>query len=1023
MTIASSARSTLRAALLTCVALPGAVQAQVVISANQTTPIVTATASNGAPADVTINSGISVTVADGTAATINSNNTLINGGTIANSGTSNVVGVKFDTALTSAGNFTNNGIVQVTGTGGSGNIGLWVTGPGTLTGTIGGTTTSRYSVTGDNATGVLVAAPFVGNITLGGVSVTGANSEAIVIAAPLTGNLQTYGSVSATGAGSTGIAILAPVSGRVTSGSTIIVGSDTSFNAQAQTVPAVAGVAGVQIAASVGGGFVNDRYLVDASGVVQPPGTTGATTIIAGITSYAGTPALLVAPVGTDPISLGAVGSGDDAFAIVNRGRITGQGRNSGTAQSAVLIGRDGLAAGTVTLAGGLTNQANADITASALDAAATGVRLASGASVPLVNNAGTITATATQTAASGSTPASAGGTATAVLVQAGANVPAISNSGTLSAQSAGSNGAWGIRDLSGSLSSITNSGTIQAVAATGQSARAIDLSASGAAVTISNSGSIKGDVVGGSGATSVNLTGGSITGNLALGSGANSLSMAGGASIGGAVTSGGQLAVTLAGATTLDLSKAAAPTLSSLSQSGASVLIVGVGNGQSGLVVTGAASFAGTSKLRLSVGSVAQTQQLTVLTAAGGITAEAPATLVDTASTPFLYTLGNVNVGSNVITATLNRKSAADIGIAPGAANFFEQSLVALTGDTTLGPAIANLPTQAALLAAYRVLQPASFSQAPLRMAATMADAGYASVASRLTALRLSGRDADGTSKIGLWAQEYGNFQRQRDGANLPGFSANMLGLAVGVDVPFAGLDAVGIAFNMGWSDASYAGIGGKPLLITNKQVDLYAAKRFGGLFLAVQGSYGFSNYSTRREFSIGNQSGVITAAWRGTNYGASGTIGYELKLGKRLAITPSDSISWLQVQQNGFTESGAGALAVTLDRNKQSLTTNTAALTAEYVLPAGDGSWRMGLRAGYVSQIGASSLSLTGRFAGGNTPFTLTADGLRPSELQVGAQFGYAGAGWAAVLGYDRRQASGYTGQAITGSFRIVL
>ena len=181
-------------------------------------------------------------------------------------------------------------------------------------------------------------------------------------------------------------------------------------------------------------------------------------------------------------------------------------------------------------------------------------------------------------------------------------------------------------------------------------------------------------------------------------------------------------------------------------------------------------------------------------------------------------------------------------------------------------------------------------------------------------------------------------------------------------------------------------------------------------------------TNYSTRREFAIGNQAGVITAAWRGTNYGATGTVGYALKAG-RLAITPSNSIAWLQVKQNGFSETGAGALAVTLDSNRQTITTNTAALMAEYVLPAGDGSWRVGLRGGYVSQIGGSPLSLTGRFAGANTPFVLTADGLRPSELQVGAQFGYAGAGWAAVLGYDRREASGYTAQALTGTFRIVL
>lgn len=1031
MTVRVSPRFLARAVLLGSAALPMAALAQAVtISTNQTTPIVTATANNGAPADVTINSGISVTVTSGTAATINSNNTITNSGTIVNSGASNVVGVLFDASNTSGGSFINNGQVQITGTGGSGNIGLLVSGSGSITGTIGGTTTSRFSVSGDNALGVSIAAPFIGNITLGGVGVTGLNSTAISVTAPVTGNIQTYGTIGATGQGSTGIAILAPVSGRVTNGSVIVVGSDATFDSSGKAVPAKPGVAGVRIASSVGGGFVNDRYYVDASGVVQPPPASGSTTtntlIISSITSYAGAPVLQVAPADTTPITLGAVGTGDDGYAIVNRGRMIGLGRISGTAQTTVQLGRDGLAPGTVTLVGGLANQASSDISATTLDAAATAIAVGGGAVVPTIANAGNIIATATQTAASGSTAASAGGTATGILVQTGGNLGSVVNSGTINVQASGSNAAYGIRDVAGSITSISNSstGTISATAAAGQIARAIDVSASNATIAISNSGTIKGDVVTGAGNSNVTLSGGTLNGRLALGSGANSLVMSGGASITGAVTSIGQLGVTLSGATTLDLSQAAAPALSSLAMSGSSVLVIGVGGTAGGLQVSGTASFTDTSKLRVAVNSIAPGQSLTLLSAAGGISTDHAASLVDTASIPYLYTLGTVNVGSNTITANLTRKTAADIGIAPGVANFFDQSLLALAGDTTLGAAIGNLPSQAAVFSAYRVLAPASFSSAPLRMAAAMNDAGQAGVSQRLNALRLAGGadELGNQARLGLWVQEYANFLKQKDGSNLPGFSGNTLGIALGVDVPFAGLDAVGVAFNAGWSDVGYGGISGQPLLITTKQFSVYAGKHFGGVFLAAQAGYGFTDYSSRRDFSIGNQSGTITAAWRGTSYGATGTVGYAFKAG-RLAITPSDSIAWLTVQQNGYTETGAGALAVTLDKNRQTITTNTAALTAEYVLPAGDGAWRVGARGGYVSQIGTSALSLNGRFAGGNTPFILSADAIRPSELQAGVQFGYSGSGWVAMLGYDHRSSSGFTSQAITGTFRIVM
>ncbi|OYQ24043.1 hypothetical protein CHU93_16595 [Sandarakinorhabdus cyanobacteriorum] len=1009
----------------------GAAQAQsVTISANQTTPISTATASNGQPADVTVNTGISVTVADGTAATINSANSITNNGTISNSGSTGVVGVRINTDATTAGNFTNNGTVSITGTatGGTGNIGLWVAGAGTLTGTIGGSTLSRFAVTGDNATGVLIAAPVVGNITLGGVSVAGTGSRGIVVAAPVVGNIQTYGTLGATGAGNTGLAILAPVTGRVTSGSGIVVGADQGFAANGSLIDAVAGVAGVRIGASISGGFVNDRYFVDATGVVQPPPASGSTTtntlVVGSITTYAGTPTIMVAPAGDGNVALGAVGSDGDGFALINRGRLSAQGRTRGTAQSGIVVGAAGLAPGRVTLDGGISNQANADLSVGAVDGTAIAIDVRAGASVPRISNAGTITAATVLTPASGSTPAGSGGVASAIVAQAGSSLASVVNSGSIGVQASGNNAGFGIVDLGGSLTSISNTGTIQVTAASGQAARAIDLSASTAAVAISNSGSITGDIVGGNGATAVTLTGGRITGRLALGSGANSLALSGGAVITGPVTSGGTLALSIAGATGLDLSAGTTPTLSSLTMSGASSLTIAVRGGQPGLVVTGAASFADTARLKVAVSGVANSQTLTLLTAAGGITAASSANLVDTASVPFLYSLGSAQVGANAVTVTLNRKSAAQVGLASGVASFFDQSLAALANDASFGPAIANLGSQAELLAAYRVLTPATFSAAPLRMAASLADAGQGAVAQRLTALRLGGsRDELGNlNGLTLWAQENGNFIRQSDGANTPGFSGNMLGLALGVDLPVIGLDAVGVAYNIGWSDVRYGGVAGKPLLITTNQVDVYLAKRFGGFFVAASGNYGFSNYSSRREFSFGTQTGAITAAWRGTSYGATGTLGYSFKTG-RLAIMPTNSIAFLKLQQNGFTETGAGGAAVTMDRSNQTLTTNTAAVTADYVVPSGDGAWRIGLRGGYVSQLGASALGLTGRFAGGGTDFVLNADAIRPSELQVGGQFAYAGGGFVAVVGYDRRQASGFTSQSLMASLRFAM
>uniref|UniRef100_UPI00286DA4AB autotransporter domain-containing protein n=1 Tax=Sandarakinorhabdus sp. TaxID=1916663 RepID=UPI00286DA4AB len=122
-------------------------------------------------------------------------------------------------------------------------------------------------------------------------------------------------------------------------------------------------------------------------------------------------------------------------------------------------------------------------------------------------------------------------------------------------------------------------------------------------------------------------------------------------------------------------------------------------------------------------------------------------------------------------------------------------------------------------------------------------------------------------------------------------------------------------------------------------------------------------------------------------------------------------------------FTETGAGPLSLSLDSNTQTAATNTAKLGVDYVIPSGEGAWRIGASAGYVSQLGASDLTLTGRFAGGGNPFILTADAIRSSETQFGAHGAYSGPGWVAIVGYDRRQAGGYVGQSISATFRLVL
>ncbi len=497
------------------------------ISTAQTTAVATATAANNTPGDITIAAGGSITVTSGAAATINSANILTSGGTIANSGTAGAIGVLINSPgpLT----FTNNSAITLAGTAGSGDIGVSLTGAGS-TGSIVFGTGGSVSVAGDNGTGVALAAPFTGPVTLRSVTASGAASTAIALTAPLTGSLSFAGTTTAQGAGSTGVLIAAPVSGSVTNGGAVSAGTVRGINTSGVIVAGNTAVAGVRISSSIGQGFVNDRYYVDATGAVVPPASvnTAVNSLVIGTITATGTaPAVWIGPgASNQPVALGAVGTGNDAFGFVNRGAVTTNIADAGQATVGVRVGGPGA---TTTLAGGIINQATASIGANSLDARATALDVQTGAVVPQLVNQGAIGAATTASASTSTTAAGPGGQAVTIMIEPGAALGQIVNSGSITATSVGThNGATAVLDQSGNITAITNTGTISATApGTGGATVAIDLGIGSGPVTLTNSGTITGDVVLGQGATTVALTGGTISGALSFGkSAANTLAL-----------------------------------------------------------------------------------------------------------------------------------------------------------------------------------------------------------------------------------------------------------------------------------------------------------------------------------------------------------------------------------------------------------------------------------------------------------------------------------------------------------------
>ncbi|HEY5107523.1 MAG TPA: autotransporter outer membrane beta-barrel domain-containing protein [Caulobacteraceae bacterium] len=520
------------------IAIASQASAATQITSSTSTPVATATAG-----DVTITAGGSINpTASGAAVTVNSSNSVTNQGAITFKDVSNAVGILVDGGYT--GQIIDAGAINVSEsyvattdsvdsllTGpfamGTNRTGIELVGPGAFTGSV--IIAGPISVMGETSAGVSIQAPLTGDLTMvqvsgttvlnGSIVLTGDNSVALQITptGSVGGNVR-IGAISARGAGSSAVAIDGAVGGTVNiSGAVSSSGyrattlvTDTTLGTTDPTVldkytaaELEQGGPAVSIGANVAGGIIvsippspisTTNTDQDADGVPDASQTAGS------ITQFGSAPALVIGAVGQS-VAIGPVAIPASSYGLVIEGAVTANGLfdvistpllPAAAPATAIQIGVPG--GGAVAIAGGIHNTGS--ITATAYQADATGIHLEAGASTPTILNAGTLTASATQTnTGTNGVPINVNG----ILIDRGASVGSIDNTGNIIGSITGTGGLGGnagaIIDRSGSVDTVTNIGVISAelnqtlvTAPMPGTLTAIDISASTAPQTITQS-------------------------------------------------------------------------------------------------------------------------------------------------------------------------------------------------------------------------------------------------------------------------------------------------------------------------------------------------------------------------------------------------------------------------------------------------------------------------------------------------------------------------------------------------------
>jgi hypothetical protein len=1024
-----------------------AASAETPVSTARTTPIATSTATGTAADDIRITADGSIKLSSaGPIVTIDSNHKVTNLGALSTNGVNDGVGVLIiggkSSGLTNSATISlledytaadsdSDGDLDGVFAQGANRFGVRLTNAGAFTGNIINEATGVITVEGNNSAGVLLEGPVIGNVTnLGSVSVIGDNAYGVRIAAPVTGKVTLGGQINVQGVNAVASAIDANVNGAlVLQGSTSATGY--RYTSRATTLDALnkldaddlmQGGPAVRVAGDVSGGVLlqglNFSTKVNSDGTVTTTTLSSSTSGTSSITVSGQAPALQIGS-GSQNVTLGAVGTGDNAYGLIAKGAITANGVYNNISATGVSVGVGG--GRSTTLTGGLRN--DGQITASAYEANATAITLNAGASANAILNRGAIAANSASFAGSTVTAAARG-----IVIASGATSTSFSNTGSLAATRTGETGdAIAVLDQAGTLQSISNTGAIRAtvtapaIKADGTAATttakgraiALDLRANTSGVAFTQSGpadftststfpstdttttasststtsapTTVGDVLFGGGSDTLNLWSGTLLGEVSFGAGQDRFSIDGGAvAVGKLYDSDGKLDLSIANGS-LAIANSDTINVTSVTLGSKAKLLFSAdpsAGTNTKLVVSGSTTIASGAELGIRMANlVKQPTTFTVIQGSNINVGTIGNSLL--ASSPYLY-VATSRADANNVYIDVRRRSAAEIGFNRAETSAYDAVFGALGADSTLAATFLNQTTRDGFRDLYDQMLP---DQGEGLFAALQTVNQQVSAA---TMFRPDPGDRYGPDSV--WVQEINSLTR-RDTDQSLGSDTQAFGFVGGYEAMGDAGGALGLTLAyVSIEEHDTVAKVGEQTTASFVQSGAYWRRSIGGWRFNAGGGLGYAFFQGDRRFIApdANGDGVAdlvlknTADWNGVTANAYAGMAYEQKFGRFFA-RPEGRLDYVWLREGKRAEKGGGdAFDLTVDKRTSSNLSGELGV----VMGADFGKqvwWRPEVRFGYRQTLAGSVGDTVARFKGGNA-FSLAAMDDKQGALTAG-------------------------------------
>lgn len=1009
--------------------------AQVAIDSSRTTPITTANPAGSGPNDIIITSGGTINLTSGTAVTVNSSNdfSINSGGNItmsnaASGATAILIEGGNTTDIMIAGSIVitdditqdtdsdNDGDFDGPFASGSGRYGVRLAGAGNMTGNLVLLSTATMLVEGNESFGISLESGLIGNLTSHGtIRVIGNNSMGVRALGPIDGTVYLGGSVATVGGGSTAIGMFGNITGGLN-----IQGSISSTGYRYTSRPTddfisrldaddlLQGGPAVIIAGNVAGGVTFGRPPVNADDNETDEdgdGIADADEGTAQINVFGEAPAILIGS-DTQTVTLGLAGTGDLAYGFINQGAVTAQGVYDGIEANAIRFGVAGGQA--VIVEGGILNSGT--VAALAYDANSVGVRLSSGVTTPTFVNNGALTA---------ASASDLNTTVTTLLIEAGANLPSFVNNGQFLASSGGGTAdLTGLLDLSGTLTSIINTGSMQTNLLANDAGdpltgttTLINVQANTTGVTIVQNGIVDpdsdatdtdgdgvpdsdepfmvGDILLGSGNDVFDVRNGAVLGNISFGDGLDTLLISGGAYVRSGISdSDGLLDITVTNGV-LDLNQTTATDISNLTIGGDGRFVVNIDgntNSSSRFNVSGTATIEDGAELGVRFTSLIDGPSRFTVIDAGTLDFGALDFDAITENAPYLFILGaGADLPNNQVYIDVRRRTAEEAGFISVESSAYDAIYDALDRDSGFLSAFISQTDREGFIGLYEQMLP-DHSGGPLLSLASGVDA---------VTRALVGRNASAApGQTSAWVQEI-TFYADKDKTESYGFRSEGFGFAGGVEYGTVN-GAVGLSVAFTSSDLEDPE--------AEAQENLTASLIELGLYWRAQGQYwttwaraaaGYASFEAQRQFVGGGLNVSNESSWNGFSLAAAGGASYERDYG-RFTLRPEVYAEYFSLSEDAREEVGGGdSFDLIIDKRDGHMFSAVAAMNIAYTID--ENSWlKPEFRIGWRQNISVDPGATIARFASGGPSFTLDPDTIEGGgpiigfRLNVGNELG---------------------------------